>query len=168
MHRTPLSLPSPLGNARQLVRLPWGPSLTPALWVFIRGRGPYCSTRSQRPTLPGAYFITLFPRARAVPSPASSGSLETVHTLELPCPPYPPLSSVPAWDFSSPTQIPPFPHLIISQAHCHHLHEALLHNLALTHPFLPESQSIYSAIQQLDVRRAWCWVPMCLPNTYAS
>lgn len=40
------------------------------------------------------------PRGRAVPSPASSGGLETVHALELPCPLCRSLSSVPAWNSS--------------------------------------------------------------------
>ena len=107
---------SPVSSRERLaVRLPWGPSLTPALWVLIGGRGSYCSTRSQHPILLGAYFIMPLPRARAVASPASSGGLEMLHTLKLPCPPRPPLSSFPAWDFSSPTQFPPSPHLNISQ-----------------------------------------------------
>lgn len=76
----PLPLPSRESYA-VTVRLPWDPD---------------CSTGPQRSTLPRAHFITLLPRARAAPSPASSGGLETVHALELPCPLCRSLSSVPA------------------------------------------------------------------------
>lgn len=144
MPRTPLSLRSPLGNAWQLVRLPWGPSLTPALWVLIGGRGPYCSTRSQRPTLPGAFFITIFPRARAVPSPASSEGLRRSTLWS--CPAHHARPSPLLLHGISP--LPPRPLLfhILSylKTHCYQLHEALLYSLALTHPFHPESQSIYT------------------------
>lgn len=134
---------SPLSSRERLaVGLPWGPSLTPALWVLIGGRGSYCSTRSQYPTLPGAYFITPLPRSRAVPSPASCGGLEMVHTLELPCPPCPP----PPLSLHGISPLRPssllFYILSYLKTHCHELHEALLHSLALTRPFHPESQSI--------------------------
>lgn len=85
------------------------------------------------PKLPRVHFIMLLPGAGAAPSPASSGGLETVYSVELPYPPRQPLSSLPACKLFCLQAVLPawntsLSHPVLSFSTCYHISRLIVTN----------------------------------------